>query len=546
MNNNNIYKEPNQHSTNIDTLDKENQIIKEIDNLYFANKKNTNKKNSNLIRYVSNLSILYTAYANLKFNAEIFIKSIDNTNDRNNIQMKFFEEISENLKKELFQWKPVKRIKILKPGSIKKRSFEIQNVTNKIVQESIRIVLNAIYEPLFQEHEVSFGFRSNKSTHSAIQKIQKERRGMTTAIEGDIKEAYDNIDSKIMVRILKKKIVDKKFLKLIESGFRANILFEGGIIEKKVSQGEILSPLLFNIYMIEFDYEARNITNRILKEKNTLEKRIEKSYISVKHSKQELFFSYTRYADDWIILTNGNKTTCEQIKKELKTWLIKNLKLELSEEKTKITTIKEGAVKFLGFSIYDIETKALKRRMVTGFRTGIDIDRVKANFVADGIIDNKKHQPVHCNKYVVLKTWQIVKIYLEILLCMYSYYYYLITFKSKLGWIHYCLTYSCYKTIAKREKSSISKVILKYGKKINVKYLDLNNGKERKVSLLTYTEIGNWAEKKAISRKAMETQHKIEKKSSETIETKKLETEKFSQIGLEMPTENYKRTIQNK
>lgn len=541
MNNNNIYRDLNKHFIN--TLDKENQIIKEINNLYLANKKNTNQKNTSLIKYLSNLSILYIAYANLKSNAEISTKSIDNRNDQNKIQMKLFNEISENLKNDLFQWKPAKRTEMLKPESIKKKFFGIKNVANEIVQESIRIVLNAIYEPIFQEHEVNFGFRPKKSTHSAIQKIQKERRGTTTAIEGDIKEACDNIDSKIIVKILKKKIVDKKFLKLIESGFKASIFFEGETLEKKVFQGEIVSPLLFNIYMTEFDYEARNITNRIFKEKNTLEKRTEKSYSSEKHSKRKLFFSYTRYANDWIILTNGDNIICEQIIKELKTWLIKNLKLKLSEEKTKITTIKERAVKFLGFSIHDTETIALKRRLVTGFRTGIDIDRVKANFVRDGIIDNKKHQPIHCNKYAVLKTWQIVKIYLEILLCIYSYYYYLITFKSKLGWIHYCLTYSCYKTIAKREKSSISKVILKYGKKINVKYLDLNNGNEKKVSLLTYTEIGNWAEKKAISRKTREIQHKIEKKrleSAETkkLETKKLETEKFSHIESEMPVEN--------
>jgi RNA-directed DNA polymerase len=321
------------------------------------------------------------------------------------MDMERLNYIKKKILENEFEWGTIKRIEIPKPGSNKKRPLGIPNFTDKLVQEAIRLVLNTIYEPVFQKYELNFGFRPNRSTKTAMTKIQNERQGMTTAIEGDIKGAYDNVDFKIMRNILEKKIGDKKLLDLIEKSFKVGIQLgdQIQISEKGVPQGGILSPLLFNIYMHEFDLAVIQICKETLERKNIEEKRVEnpktKAYNrivtknsslvkemkklidpttkrksnlkefneikelwrksraktrktkTVNQTRKLLMFSYTRYADDWLIMTNANEKTCGEIKKIIATWLQEKLRLELSEEKTKITVIIKEAITFLGFSI---------------------------------------------------------------------------------------------------------------------------------------------------------------------------------------------------
>ena len=107
--------------------------------------------------------------------------------------------------KKGYQWGSIRRKLISKPGKKKKRPLGISNFNDKIVQELIRIILNVMYEPLFQEHELNHGFRPKRSPRTAITKIERESQGMTTAIEGDIEEAYDNVNHKILMKNLKEK-----------------------------------------------------------------------------------------------------------------------------------------------------------------------------------------------------------------------------------------------------------------------------------------------------------------------------------------------------
>ena len=571
-----------------------NKLEGKLGRLYEINQRETERWNDNLIGLVADEETLYIAYQNLKNNKGFLSKSADEDDDPHEFQKESLEKLSKEIKEGSFEWKPIRKIEVPKLGSTKKRLLGIPNPINKLVQESIRMILNVIYEPTFQKHEINFGFRPNRSAHSAIKKIQEERQGMTTAIKGGIKKAYENVNQKIMMTILKKKIRDSKLLKLIEEGFKLGILFEGEIKinEKRVPQGGILSQLLFNVYMSEFDTAAREITNKTLIEINLSEARIEKPFSShyikkvreadkirkrirrqktesigiykdlkifkllkkelrkvartltitniLRRSSRKLFFSYTRYADDWIILTNANEYHCQYIKKKLSEWLNENLNLELSIEKTKITIIEEKIATFLGFTLFSpplkiikckLKGRVIKKRRDVGVKTGIDLERVYSRLKTEGILD-KTNRPIHSNKYAVLKTWQIVKIFQEKLLGMYSYYYYSITDKSKMSVIYYILLYSCYKTIAKRERLSIKKVIMKYGRELNVKYQDPYNGKNRTIRLQSYKKINFWAKEKAIERKTMEIEQKIEnKKICEPRKSIQLETEKYFHIG---------------
>jgi len=224
----------------------------------------------------------------------------------------------------------------------------------------------------------------------AMNKIQYENKGMTTAIEGDIKGAYDNVNFGKLEEILKRKIDDKKFMRLMLSALHCGYVEFGKMRHNitGVPQGGIASPILLNIYMHEFDKEVIRRVSEMIEEKNYEENRTAKpgsdTYRRVKHmigynerslrdirqvdpetgsaiysNKEEylvlrkelrkwkrmksntksisqyrrsIFFSYTRYADDWIILTNADVYFATEIKEALKEWLNKELKLELSEE----------------------------------------------------------------------------------------------------------------------------------------------------------------------------------------------------------------------
>lgn len=228
-------------------------------------------------------------------------------------------------------------------------------------------------------------------------------------------------------------------------------------------------------------------------------------------------------------MTNADRTTCNELKETIKNWLQKELSLELSDEKTKITTIKENPINFLGFSIFQnknqitkIKNKkgiTFKRNRNLGPNIGIDMNRILERLKNENIINEKKF-PCHCDKYTILKKWQIIEKYNEITRGIYNYYYAEITNKSKLNYIYYLLKYSCYKTIAKREKKSIRQIITENGTEMKTKYTN-SNGKETTTKLYTYMEINRWAAKIAIDetkKRIIKIQIDKEKKENENVE----------------------------
>lgn len=150
---------------------------------------------------------------------------------------------------------------------------------DRIVQEAIKMVIEAIWEPYFEKMNRSFGFKSNKGSHDAIAALKSNYcNGLFRALEGDIKAAYDNVTKNIMVKELQTKIADKKFIKLIRDRLNYDYVDtktnKRHRPEKGIPQGGIDSPYLFNIYLYAFDtYIMEEIKNKIEKMNKNIKKK---------------------------------------------------------------------------------------------------------------------------------------------------------------------------------------------------------------------------------------------------------------------------------
>jgi hypothetical protein len=551
------------------------------------------------------------------------------------------ENLHNSLKTNTFQWNPVNRIEIQKPGRAPgvKRPLDLPDFTDKLVQNNILMILSAIYEPEFEYVGLNYGFRPKKSTNSAIKKIRLENNDKDVAIEGDIVGAYDNMQHPIFIKILRKRIRDEKFLQLIYTALKAGFMKEKSYYDTFLGtpQGGIHSPILFNIYMNEFDKfiktnipiiiekwnqprlqysteannTSRNLSRQILrrmeyinpKKSKTLKtpvgRQLIESYKDIKNlipntnkkkkiidqnihkfentgltpEEREVFrkyvkerrhnnkklsdyepneqfqlkkanayygterrtilnirkliseynlqdkiaeaysqialkeikeiknkqisgpskdpkrklikVSYYRYADDWILLIRGTIQTAKTLKKILKIWLLNNLKLELSPEKTLITDLHKEKAHFLGFEIFFQTNKQVIKRKISETQTALqrygklqimpDAERIKRKFEIKNYI-TKEGRVLSVGSLTVLEDHQIIEKFNQFMIGIGVYYITEISRPGALNYFHYILYFACLKTLSHKHRSSIKKIINKMG------YIDIskkNQGKAK-------------------------------------------------------------------
>ena len=184
----------------------------------------------------------------------------------NRMSLQRINKVIASLRDESYKPNPAKRIYIPKKNG-KKRPLGIPSFEDKLVQEVVRMILEAVYEEVFAN--TSHGFRPNRSCHTALTHIQKTFTGTKWFVEGDIKGFFDNIDHNVLIATLRKRIADDRFLRLIRK------LLNAGYIEdwkfhntnKGTPQGGNISPILANIYLDNFESIWKNTPYASIREK---------------------------------------------------------------------------------------------------------------------------------------------------------------------------------------------------------------------------------------------------------------------------------------
>lgn len=348
--------------------------------------KDSSYKFERLYRILFNEELFYVAYQKIASNGGSTTKGSDGRSI-DEMSLARIETLIASLKDESYQPHPSRRVHIPKKNG-KTRPLGIPAFEDKLVQEVVRMILEAIYEGHFET--TSHGFRPKRSCHTALLHIQKTFSGAKWFIEGDIKGFFDNIDHDVLVGILRERISDDRFIRLIRKFLKAGYV-EDWTFHNTYSgmpQGGIVSPILANIYLDKLDKyvkeyiqhfdmgtkrrpgkesndlanERKRTVRKLKKIKDGTEKAALVARLKAIEQERAAFPSgdemdgsyrrlkYIRYADDFILGVIGSKEEAQRIKEDIKSFLSASLALELSEEKTLITHTGKSA-KFLGYEI---------------------------------------------------------------------------------------------------------------------------------------------------------------------------------------------------
>lgn len=467
----------------------------------------TNKEEvfTRLYRYLLRPDLYFIAYKKLYSNNGASTKGV-NDDTADGFSEDKIAKIIASLADESYMPNPSRRT-YLKKVNGKMRPLGIPTFTDKLIQEVLRMILEAVYEPLFMD--CSHGFRPGKGCHTALKSVKYQFNGVRWFIEGDIKGCFDNINHEVLVGIISKKIKDARLTKLIYKFLKAGYLedFQYNNTYSGTPQGGIISPLLANIYLHELDKfvekqssmfnkpaESRLTAEytQICNEMSYTRKRIAKATDENEKAAQILKLKqlgaqlrktpsksqtdkkivYVRYADDFLLGVNGSKEDCQHIKDELSAFIRGTLKMELSEEKTLITHSNQYA-RFLGYDVRVMRNGVIRpngrgatqRTLSNRVELTVPLqDKIMRFLFNNKIIAQKQNgeiEPIARISLLRLTDLEIVGSFNAELRGLCNYYNMAGNFCS-LNYFGYLMEYSCLKTLAAKHRSSIGKIKQKY------------------------------------------------------------------------------------
>lgn len=461
----------------------------------------------NLYRLMYDPNLWVMAYQNLYQNKGAITKGI-NDDTLDGFSLDRTDKIITGLKEGTYIPSPVRRTYIPKSNG-KVRPLGIPTGTDKLVQEVCRIIINAIYEPVFLNS--SHGFRNGRSCHTALASIALGWNGMRWIIDVDIKGFFDNIDHKVLLEIISKKVDDKRFLNLIQLMLKAGYMedFTFNNTYSGAPQGGVLSPLMSNIYLHELDkyvQEVKETTDcgkvrrqnpeyqfyryRVHKLRKQIDElgldnpQVKEIQNEIRHYMKEQRavpsqlpddptykrMYYCRYADDFVIGMASSRKDAMSVYRTVKGFIEGRLKLEINEDKTKIVPFRDG-FRFLGYDVslrvQDITKRVRRQGRYTTARVHgsvvqlrIPPEKLREFCSTHEYGDHDRLISQHRRKLVACSIPEMILTYNQELRGFCEYYkldYYV---KSKVSKLLYIANHSLYKTIANKLRiQSMSKVI---------------------------------------------------------------------------------------
>jgi group II intron reverse transcriptase/maturase len=311
-------------------------------------------------------------------------------------------KLAKQLQDETYRPRPTKRVMIPKADKKRLRPLGISSTKDKVVQMALKIILEPIFEPIFNDH--SHGFRPNRSCHSALKDIEFKWPNTVWLLEFDFRQAFDKLNHRVLRHQLAKRFRDEFAMKIIWRMLKTGYIMPFNLVDSKLEltegtpQGSIISPLFANIYLNQLDDwvtgelipkysqnynpkrresdEYLRLTNHwkgsewapILEEvkklsphvpalyrRRTLEKirSEEAKHTRIKYSEDEDKFrlTYSRFADDFLLGYMGSKESAKKILQEILFFCESELKMGINPSKTGIKHKKEG-VMYLGYKIW--------------------------------------------------------------------------------------------------------------------------------------------------------------------------------------------------
>lgn len=345
-----------------------------LDKLYERSK--AGKKFNDLMRVIMSEQNILNAYRNIKSNKGSMTAGCDGKTIAD-LEKMSTEDFLSSIKNSLLNYQPnkVRRVEISKPNG-QKRPLGIPTVKDRIIQQSIRQVLEPICEARFYKH--SYGFRPDRSASDAIARFMflVNQAGLHYVVDVDIKSFFDEVNhTKLIKQLWTMGIRDKALLKIIIKILKSEIAGTGKPT-KGTPQGGLISPLFSNVVLNELDWWVASQWENMPTKRQYCGQG--SKYLTLRNSTKLKECYIVRYADDFKILCRDYESA-RKLFTAVRMWLKERLGLKISSKKSRITRLRKEHSEFLGFKL-----KVVKKGKKISCKTG-----TKDKFVINSHVSNK-------------------------------------------------------------------------------------------------------------------------------------------------------------